>query len=121
MGPGSVATGKAVKVGPPVLRAPHRPGDPSRPAGLGPDRQRQRRQHLPRGRDRTPLLDGYLTLTSAEAARAAEALGRPKVLAVRTEGWAQFTEGRETVTAAFAAAGTESLLLPTDEECPVML
>lgn len=64
------------------------------------------------GAARTPLLDGYLTLTSAEAAEAAQILGRPKVLAAHTDGWAHFTQNRDTFRAAFEAAGLRHLLLP---------
>ena len=63
------------------------------------------------GAARTPLVDGNLTLTSAEAAEAAELLGRPRVLPAHTEGWAHFTENTDDFTAAFAAAGLGDLLL----------
>jgi L-ascorbate metabolism protein UlaG (beta-lactamase superfamily) len=63
------------------------------------------------GAARTPLVDGHLTLTSAEAAEAARLLGRPRVLPAHTEGWAHFTESTDDFTAAFAAAGLGGLLL----------
>ncbi|MEY9951800.1 MBL fold metallo-hydrolase [Leifsonia sp. EB34] len=59
----------------------------------------------------TPLVDGFLTLTSAEAAEAARILGRPRVLPAHAEGWAHFTEGTDDYVAAFAAAGLGDLLL----------
>ncbi|MGH1524369.1 MBL fold metallo-hydrolase [Leifsonia sp. L25] len=63
------------------------------------------------GAARTPLVDGCLTLTSAEAAEAARILGRPRVLPAHTEGWAHFTESTEDFVSAFAAAGLGELLL----------
>jgi L-ascorbate metabolism protein UlaG (beta-lactamase superfamily) len=64
------------------------------------------------GGARTSLIDGYLTLTSDQAAAAAEILGRPRVLAAHTNGWAHFTQDGATFRAAFAAAGLTDLLLP---------
>jgi L-ascorbate metabolism protein UlaG (beta-lactamase superfamily) len=64
------------------------------------------------GGARTPLIDGYLTLTSEQAAAAAEILGRPKVLAAHTDGWGHFTQDGATFRAAFEAAGLAGLLLP---------
>ena len=63
------------------------------------------------GAARTPLVDGYLTLTSPEAAEAADILGRPRVLPVHTDGWAHFTQDGASLRAAFAEAGLEDLLL----------
>jgi L-ascorbate metabolism protein UlaG (beta-lactamase superfamily) len=63
------------------------------------------------GAARTPLVDGYLTLTSPEAAQAAEILGRPRVLPVHTDGWAHFTQDGASLRAAFRAAGLGDLLL----------
>lgn len=63
------------------------------------------------GAARTPLVDGYLTLTSPEAAEAAQILGRPRVLPVHTDGWAHFTQDGASLRAAFAAAGLGDLLL----------
>lgn len=62
------------------------------------------------GAARTPLVDGFLTLTSAEAAQAARILGSPRVLPAHTEGWAHFTEGTEEFIAAFEADGASELL-----------
>jgi L-ascorbate metabolism protein UlaG (beta-lactamase superfamily) len=64
------------------------------------------------GGARTPLVDGYLTLTSEQAAAAAEILGHPKVLAAHTDGWGHFTQGGATFRAAFESAGLAGLLLP---------
>ncbi len=49
--------------------------------------------------------DAYLTLTSDLAARAAEILGARQVVALHFEGWAHFTQGRDSLEAAFQAAG----------------
>jgi L-ascorbate metabolism protein UlaG (beta-lactamase superfamily) len=58
------------------------------------------------GAARTALLDGaYLTLTSTQAAEAARLLGAPHVVPLHFEGWAHFTQGRDTLVNAFAAAG----------------
>jgi L-ascorbate metabolism protein UlaG (beta-lactamase superfamily) len=58
------------------------------------------------GAARTALLDGaYLTLTSAEAAQAAMILGATHVVPLHYEQWAHFSQGPDTVVAAFAAAG----------------
>jgi L-ascorbate metabolism protein UlaG (beta-lactamase superfamily) len=64
------------------------------------------------GAARTPLVAGYLTLTSHEAVEAARILGTPRVLPVHTDGWAHFTQDGASFRAAFAAAGLDSLLLP---------
>jgi len=57
------------------------------------------------GAARTPLLDGYLTLTSDQAAQAAQILGAGTVIPVHAEGWGHFTEGVDGLTAAFARHG----------------
>jgi len=57
---------------------------------------------------RPPLVDGYLTLTSEEAVKAAELLGWPRVLPVHTDGWAHFTQNGGSFRRAFAAAGREA-------------
>jgi L-ascorbate metabolism protein UlaG (beta-lactamase superfamily) len=60
----------------------------------------------------TPLVPGeYLTLTSAQAARAAAILGAARVLVVHTDGWRHFTEGADDVRTAFAQAGLSDRLL----------
>jgi L-ascorbate metabolism protein UlaG (beta-lactamase superfamily) len=71
------------------------------------------------GGARTPLIDDFLTLTSAAAVEAAEILGRPRVLPVHTDGWAHFTQDGASLRAAFADAGLSSLLLPHEPGCPV--
>lgn len=63
------------------------------------------------GAARTPLVDGFLTLTGDEAAQAAVILGRPRVLPVHTDGWAHFTENAEGFVAAFGRAGLADRLL----------
>lgn len=63
------------------------------------------------GAARTPLVDGFLTLTSEEAVEAARILGEPRVLPVHTDGWAHFTEDSAALAAAFARAGLAELLL----------
>ncbi|PWJ52956.1 hypothetical protein SAMN06264364_11692 [Quadrisphaera granulorum] len=63
------------------------------------------------GAARTPLVDGCLTLTSAETAQAAQILGCPRVLVVHTDGWAHFTEGARDVASAFEAAALSGLLV----------
>ena len=58
------------------------------------------------GAARTALLDGApLTLGSAEAAEAARLLAHATVVPLHFEGWAHFTQGRDTLPVAFAAAG----------------
>ncbi|MFE9426584.1 MBL fold metallo-hydrolase [Kitasatospora sp. NPDC006697] len=58
------------------------------------------------GAARTVLLDGaLLTLDSAQAAEAAAVLGARQVVPAHFDSWGHFTEGREQLTAAFAAAG----------------
>jgi L-ascorbate metabolism protein UlaG (beta-lactamase superfamily) len=58
------------------------------------------------GAARTGLLDNaLLTLDSAQAAEAAAILGARRVVPVHLDSWAHFTEGRDVLTGAFAAAG----------------
>lgn len=76
---------------------------------------------LSAGAARTPLVDGYLTLTSEQAAEAAEILGRPRVLPVHTDGWAHFTQNGQTLRTAFAKAGLAELLLPAVPGRPVTI
>jgi L-ascorbate metabolism protein UlaG (beta-lactamase superfamily) len=62
------------------------------------------------GGAKTPLVgDVHLTLTSDQAAEAARILGgdrgAPQVVPVHFEGWAHFTEGRDTVFPAFERLG----------------
>jgi L-ascorbate metabolism protein UlaG (beta-lactamase superfamily) len=63
------------------------------------------------GAARTPLVDGYLTLTSEEAVKAAELLSWPRVLPVHTDGWAHFTQNGSSFREAFASAGRAALLV----------
>lgn len=63
------------------------------------------------GAARTALLDGaYLTLTSAQAAQAAVVLGARHVVPLHFEGWAHFSQGRDTLDSAFTAAGVRDRL-----------
>lgn len=62
------------------------------------------------GRARTALLDAYLTLSAAKAARAAQLLHADWVVPVHAEGWAHFTESVDDVADAFERAGISSLL-----------
>ncbi|MFJ5031997.1 MBL fold metallo-hydrolase [Streptomyces sp. NPDC088560] len=59
------------------------------------------------GAPRFPVLfDGALiVLDSAQAAEAAQILGARRVVPAHYDSWAHFTEGREELAAAFAAAG----------------
>ncbi|MFF0520158.1 MBL fold metallo-hydrolase [Actinomadura nitritigenes] len=65
------------------------------------------------GAARTPLLEGELTLGSAGAAEAAAILGARQVVPLHFEGWAHFSQGRDTLAGAFAGfAGGFHLLDP---------
>jgi L-ascorbate metabolism protein UlaG (beta-lactamase superfamily) len=66
------------------------------------------------GSARTALLDGApLTLGSAEAAEAARLLPRATVVPLHFEGWAHFSQGRDTLAGAFEEAGVgDRLRLP---------
>lgn len=66
------------------------------------------------GAARTPLLDhAPLTLTSERAAEAAAVLGAPHVVPLHFEGWAHFSDGRDTLQEAFERAGlADRLRLP---------
>ncbi|MCX3064251.1 MBL fold metallo-hydrolase [Streptomyces beihaiensis] len=63
------------------------------------------------GAARTPLVpDAPLTLTSADAARAAEILGARHVVPLHFEHWAHFTQDGTTLEEAFAQAGLSERL-----------
>ncbi|GLW67764.1 hypothetical protein Kpho02_00630 [Kitasatospora phosalacinea] len=63
------------------------------------------------GGARTGIFDNaLLTLDSARAAEAARILGARRVVPVHFDSWAHFTEGREPLLAAFAAAGLADVL-----------
>jgi L-ascorbate metabolism protein UlaG (beta-lactamase superfamily) len=62
------------------------------------------------GAARVPRIDGALTLTSPDAARAATMLGVRKVVGLHTEDWEHFSESRAQLEQAFADSG---LLVPT--------
>lgn len=57
------------------------------------------------GAARTPLVDAYLTLTSEQAAEAAQILGAQHVVPLHFEGWTHFTQGADTLVDAFDHAG----------------
>src|SRR5207244_8564107 len=54
------------------------------------------------------FVDGYLTLTSDQAARAAAILASPTVIPAHVEGWDHYTECIDDVRAAFAQIGRAS-------------
>lgn len=66
------------------------------------------------GAARTKLIPGaYLTLTSDRAAQATIILGARRVVLVHHEGWAHFTQGSDTLPAAFERLGIlDRLVLP---------
>ncbi|HZE06201.1 MAG TPA: hypothetical protein VE127_13310, partial [Solirubrobacteraceae bacterium] len=70
------------------------------------------------GAARTALAGGApLTLTSAAAAEAVEILGGPPTVVLHFEGWAHFSEGADSLRAAFARRGlTDRLHLPRPGE-----
>lgn len=65
------------------------------------------------GAARVPGIDAELTLTSENAARAAELLGAGIVVGVHTEHWEHFSETRAQLEAAFAASGAADALVAT--------
>jgi L-ascorbate metabolism protein UlaG (beta-lactamase superfamily) len=70
------------------------------------------------GAARAPSISAALTLTSVDAAKAAQILGAPRVIGLHTEDWAHFSESRADLEAAFD--GTE-LLLGTPRGVPVSI
>ena len=63
------------------------------------------------GAARTPLVpDAPLTLTSEQAAQAAEILGAGQVVPLHFEHWGHFTEDGDSLEAAYAAAGLSERL-----------
>ena len=63
------------------------------------------------GAARTALLDGaFLTLTSVQAAQAAVVLGARHVVPLHFEGWAHFSQGRDTLDREFTAMGVRDRL-----------
>lgn len=65
------------------------------------------------GAARVPEIDAALTLTSADAVRAARLLGARRVVGVHTQDWAHFSETGADLDAAYAAEGMGDLLVPT--------
>lgn len=58
------------------------------------------------GAARVPEIDAALTLTSADAVRAAQILGASTVVGLHTEDWEHFSESRAELEAAFAGTGS---------------
>jgi L-ascorbate metabolism protein UlaG (beta-lactamase superfamily) len=74
------------------------------------------------GGARTALLEGaYLTLTSAEAAEAAAILGARHIVPLHFEGWAHFSQGRDTLVEAFEQASLTDRLHLLDPGAQVSL
>ncbi|MFC5500823.1 MBL fold metallo-hydrolase [Lysinimonas soli] len=65
------------------------------------------------GAARVPGLDAALTLTSEDAARAAELLGAPQIVGLHVEDWEHFSENRTDLESAFERAGIGDRLVPT--------
>ncbi|MEO8528786.1 MAG: MBL fold metallo-hydrolase [Pseudolysinimonas sp.] len=65
------------------------------------------------GAARVPEIPAALTLTSRDAAEAAQILGASRVIGVHTEDWEHFSESRADLEAAFTAAGIADLLVET--------
>jgi L-ascorbate metabolism protein UlaG (beta-lactamase superfamily) len=65
------------------------------------------------GAARVPEVGNFhLTMTASEAVQAANVFSRALIIPLHFEGWAHFSEGREDIAAAFAAAGVERLRWP---------
>jgi L-ascorbate metabolism protein UlaG (beta-lactamase superfamily) len=63
------------------------------------------------GAARSPLVPGgFLTLTSTDAAEVVRMLGSPETVPLHFEGWAHFTQGRETLVPAFERLGLAEFL-----------
>jgi L-ascorbate metabolism protein UlaG (beta-lactamase superfamily) len=60
-----------------------------------------------------------LTFTAAEAVDAAHTFAKAIILPLHYEGWAHFTESRQDIARAFAAAGLESRLRWLEPGCPM--
>ncbi|NUT09998.1 MAG: MBL fold metallo-hydrolase [Nonomuraea sp.] len=67
------------------------------------------------GGARTPLVSGFLTLTSEDVVTAADILGARHVVPLHFEQWAHFTQGRDTLEKAFAGLGDRFTLLAPGE------
>ena len=69
------------------------------------------------GAARTPLVDGFLTLTSVEVVEAAKILVGAHIVPLHLDSWRHFTEGGDDLRAAFAEAGmSERMTLLTPGE-----
>jgi L-ascorbate metabolism protein UlaG (beta-lactamase superfamily) len=67
------------------------------------------------GAARTPIVAGFLTLTSEDAATAADILGARHVVPLHFEQWGHFTQGRQSLEKAFAGFGDRVRLLAPGE------
>ncbi|NUR91779.1 MAG: MBL fold metallo-hydrolase [Nonomuraea sp.] len=67
------------------------------------------------GGARTPLVSGFLTLTSEDVVTAADILGARHVVPLHFEQWAHFTQGRDTLEKAFEGLGDRFTLLAPGE------
>jgi hypothetical protein len=65
--------------------------------------------------------DGYLTLTSEAAVRAAGILEARAVVPLHFEGWTHFTQGRDTLLTAFELAGLADRLYLPEPDCSIDL
>jgi L-ascorbate metabolism protein UlaG (beta-lactamase superfamily) len=63
----------------------------------------------------------HLTMTAQEAVEAARAFAGAAIVPLHFEGWAHFSEGREQINAAFAAAGLEGCLHWPEPGMPIQL
>ena len=73
------------------------------------------------GAARVSAIEGPLTLTSRDAAEAADILGASRVIGVHVEDWEHFSEGRADLEAAFDAAGIGDVLVATPRGIPVAI
>ncbi len=62
------------------------------------------------GAARIAVVPSHLTMTAAEAVEAANCFREATIVPLHFEGWAHFSEGREEIARAFAAAGYEARL-----------
>lgn len=60
-------------------------------------------------------------MTAQEAVEAARAFAGAAIVPLHFEGWAHFSEGREQINAAFAAAGLEGCLHWPEPGMPIQL
>jgi L-ascorbate metabolism protein UlaG (beta-lactamase superfamily) len=75
------------------------------------------------GAAHVPVVRSHLTFSAAEAIRFAHAMPRTQIVPMHFEGWKHFSESREQISGAFAAAGLRHRLhwLPTGVACELSL